>query len=109
VRDHRQMIAALAFTMTLFLLYSKGYSPQYLTWLAPLLILVLPNRRGTLYLATLGVLNLLELPVYFSFFPEQPALLVATVLLRTGAFVLLAREFLPRAWTPEVLLDRRRR
>jgi hypothetical protein len=93
-RDSRRIVAAAAFTLNLLLLYSKGYSPQYLTWIAPLLVLLYPNRRGASYLAALSVLNLLELPLYFSFFPQEHALLVFTVLSRSALLVGLTWSYL---------------
>ena len=60
-----------AVTVSLMLFYSRGYSPQYLTWLAPLLVILYPNRQGAVYLALLVVLNMVELLLFISFFPDQ--------------------------------------
>ena len=100
MHDRGQLVAAAAATLSLLLLYSKGYSPQYLTWLAPLLVLLFPNRQGAVYLAALSAINLVELPIYFSFLPGQHWLLTVLVLCRTGLLMILAAAFLTRALTP---------
>jgi len=73
-------------------LYSKGYSPQFAVWVLPFIALLLPNLRGAAYAILLAALNLVEANVYFIIFPTQHQLLVATVVLRTLIFLLLAGE-----------------
>jgi hypothetical protein len=92
--SQREIVAALAFSVCLLLLYSKGYSPQYLTWIAPLVVILFPNWQGAAILGVLGVANLIELPVYISFFPDQHWILWLTVLVRTGLLAWLAWQFL---------------
>lgn len=104
VRQRAQLVAAAAFGITLLLIYSKGYSPQYLTWVAALIVVLFPNRRGVIYLGGLSLLNLMELPGYFSFFPGHPELFVVTVLARTGVLVLLASDCLALALSGKPLL-----
>ncbi len=93
-RQPREIVAGTALTLLWLLLYSKGYSPQYLMWIAPLLVVLLPNRRGALYLGGLSLINLVELPVYFSFFPWCRVLLVLSVLLRTALLAAATGECL---------------
>jgi hypothetical protein len=88
-----EVIAAAGFSLSLLLIFSKGYSPQFLTWLAPLIAVVFPNRTGILCLSVLGAANMLECPVYFSLFRNQPVLLVFAVLLRTSALIFAAFHF----------------
>ena len=88
-------------TVIFFLLYSKGYSPQWLGWLLVFSVLLLPNLRGTLYAIVLSVTNILEANIFFIVFPEETWLLQATVLIRTGLFLLLALEFCLILW-PEL-------
>jgi hypothetical protein len=97
-RSRLPIIAAAGFTLHLLLLYSKGYSPQYLTWVAPLLVIVFPNRRGAIYLGLLSLVNLLEYPGYFHFFPEQHALLTGIVLARAALLIVVALDYLARAF-----------
>ena len=89
-RDRYKVVAGVALTLCLLLLYSKGYSPQYLIWLAPLIVILLPNRFGAIYLITLGMANLIEAPLYFGFFPERPELLFVAVAMRTICLGVLA-------------------
>ncbi|RPJ56322.1 MAG: hypothetical protein EHM12_10520, partial [Dehalococcoidia bacterium] len=42
-------LAFVGFTMGLFMLWSKGYSPQWLGWLLFFVALLLPNLRGVIY------------------------------------------------------------
>jgi hypothetical protein len=98
----RQVLAGAAFVLTLLLLYSRGYSPQYLIWIAPLIAILYPNRQGVYYLAAMGLLNLIELPVYISLFPDQHWLLVVTVVSRTILLLVLGWGFLREALPPRV-------
>ncbi|MCL5998014.1 MAG: glycosyltransferase 87 family protein [Chloroflexi bacterium] len=97
-RDPLQIVAAAGFSLHLLLLYSRGYSPQFLMWMAPLIAVLFPNRRGVLYLATLGLVNLVEYPLYLKFFPDATALLVFVVLARTLLIAIIAVNDLALAW-----------
>jgi hypothetical protein len=94
--DHRQprnVVALTGLTVTLFLLYSKGYSPQFLVYLLPFVILLMPNARGVTYSLLLTLLNVLEQPVYFVLVPEASWLLVTVVLARWFVLGMLLVEF----------------
>jgi hypothetical protein len=105
-KSARDVVAFTGFTVILFLLYSKGYSPQWLGWALVFVALLLPNLRGAFYAIVLGALNLVEANVFFTIVPDEHWLLVATVGLRTLIFLLLAVEFFlifqPRWLTPTV-------
>jgi hypothetical protein len=47
--------ALVALGVCALLLGSKGFSPQYLLWLMPLVLLVWPNRAGALYMLAFSV------------------------------------------------------
>jgi glycosyl transferase family 87 len=47
--------ALVAFGITMLLLGSKGFSPQYLLWILPLILLVWPNRVGAFYILAISV------------------------------------------------------
>ncbi|NJN96457.1 MAG: hypothetical protein HC875_21300 [Anaerolineales bacterium] len=102
----RSVLAFVGFTLSLFMLWSKGYSPQWLGWLLFFITLLLPNLRGVLYAVILSVANIIEANFFFIMFPEEHWLFAATVLIRTLLFVVLAAEFLviiwPQAVTPRV-------
>jgi hypothetical protein len=74
----------------LLLLAAPGWSPQWLAYLAPLILLALPERMGWLYLAVLTAVAILEWPVLLS--RGRFDLLWLTVTLRTTVMVLLAVE-----------------
>jgi hypothetical protein len=82
-RDRYKVVAGAGFVLCFLMLYSKGYSPQYLGWLAPLIVILWPNRFGAIYLVILGVANLIEAPLYLGFLPEWPGLLFVAVTIRT--------------------------
>jgi hypothetical protein len=91
--DDRRAVAFTGLTMNLVTLYLKGYSPQFLVWLLPFAILLLPGLRGIIYALLLSAVNLVESPLYFTILPDQSWLLVGAVLARTGLLVLLAVEY----------------
>jgi hypothetical protein len=91
--DDRRAVAFTGLTMNLFTLYLKGYSPQFLVWLLPFVILLLPGLRGVVYVLLLSTVNLVESPLYFTVLPDQPWLLAGAVLTRTGLLILLAVEY----------------
>lgn len=63
--DH-QKIALMGLTWGLFLLWSPGYSPQWLLYLLPLTLLIFPEREALLFGCAFVVVNLLEWPVLLS-------------------------------------------
>jgi uncharacterized membrane protein len=89
-----RVVAAAGFTLHMLLLYSRGYSPQFLMWIAPLIAILFPNRRGAIHLALLGIVNLVEYPLYLKYFPDQTALLVFVVFVRTALISLIAVQYL---------------
>jgi hypothetical protein len=93
---HPASFRAVAFTgltMNLLTLYLKGYSPQFLVWLLPFVILLLPGLRGIAYAVLLSAVNVVESPIYFTLLPDQPWVLTAAVLARTGLLILLTVEY----------------
>ncbi len=77
-------------TFIIFFLWSQGWSPQWQTFLIPLLLLALPERRAVLFIIVLGFINFLEWPVILSRGLNQ--LIPLTIIIRTLIFVLLAWE-----------------
>ncbi len=74
--------------MILLLLASAGWSPQWLAYLVPLVLLSLPQSRGALYVVALTSVVILEWPVLLS--RGRFDLLWLTVTVRTAVLVLLA-------------------
>ncbi len=103
----RPVLAFVGFTLCLFMLWSKGYSPQWLGWILFFIALLLPNLRGVTYAAILSIANIIEANFYFIMFPTERWLFAATVLIRTFLFLVLAVEFLwliwPQGVTPRVV------
>jgi hypothetical protein len=97
-RDPRRVVALTGLTVTLFLLYSKGYSPQFLVYLLPFIVLLLPDRRGVFYSLLLTALNVLEQPVYFVLAPDARPLLLAVVAARWLVLGVLLLEFASVIW-----------
>ena len=91
--ENRRVVAFTALSQNLLTLYFKGYSPQFLIMLLPFVLLLIPGWRGIAYVLLLSVVNLVEYPIYFLVLPDQPWVLAATVLLRTGILVVLSVEY----------------
>jgi hypothetical protein len=64
--DDRQKMALLGWCWSLFLLWSPGWSPQWVLYLLPLILLVLPERRVFLVALVLVLNNLIEWPLLLS-------------------------------------------
>jgi hypothetical protein len=62
ITDARGAVSFLGFTWCLFLLWSPGFSPQWVLYLIPLCLLGLPYREGVLLAVVLVLLSLLEWP-----------------------------------------------
>lgn len=92
------VIAFAALTVSVFMLYSKGYSPQFLVYLLPFILLLLPNWRGLAYMLALTGLNVLEQPVYFVLVPNAAWLLLFIVIARFLITLMLAAEFALVLW-----------
>ncbi|HMR65317.1 MAG TPA: hypothetical protein PKE64_15025 [Anaerolineae bacterium] len=100
----QQSLAFVGFTLCLFMLWSKGYSPQWLGWPLFFIALLLPNIRGVTYATILSIGNILEANFFFIMFPEERWLLVGTVLTRTFLLAVLAVEFLLLIW-PQLVTE----
>jgi hypothetical protein len=105
-RRARVVVGLTAFTVALFLLYSKGYSPQFLVYLLPFILLLHPNGRGVAYALLLTLLNLLEQPVYFVLLPQATWLLTGIVAARWVTLGALLLEFGGEVWPLKMALLR---
>jgi hypothetical protein len=86
----RSVIAFLGLTWCLFLLWTPGYSPQWILYLLPLVFLALPGREANLFAITLVIVNVLEWPVMLTRGYNWGLWL--TIPIRTLLFVMLAIE-----------------
>lgn len=64
--DARGLVAFASVTITVFFLWSQGWSPQWLVILLPLILLNFPNRGGVLVCLLLSIGSFIEYPVLFS-------------------------------------------
>jgi len=86
-----QIISMIGLTWCLFLLASPGWSPQWILYLIPLILLSYPERLAYIMSALIVLINLLEWPILLSrglFWG-----LNFTIPLRTVVFVLMAVIF----------------
>lgn len=87
---HFDAIIFTALTFVIFFLWAPGWSPQWQTFLIPLLLLCFPESRAVLFVVVLGFVNFLEWPVIIS--RGLTNLLPITIIARTFIFVILAIE-----------------
>jgi hypothetical protein len=65
-KDNRKVLSLFGLTLTTFFLWSPGWSPQWVLYLLPFILLVLPEREAFLFALVLVFLNLLEWPILLS-------------------------------------------
>jgi len=106
--DPISLIAFITLTITLFFLWSQGFSPQWLMILLPLILLNYPTRNGVLFILLLTLDCFIEYPLSFSHFATPNGLIVVdqlprfalTVLIRTIALIVLTIVLYRRLRTP---------
>ncbi len=94
--DYRRpahVVALAGLTVNGFMLYSKGFSPQFTAYLLPFVVLLLPNLRGVGYALLLTALNFAQQPFYHVMFPDQHWLLAAIAFSRAALLVGLCLEY----------------
>ena len=87
-------VGVLAITYVVFVLWSKGWSPQWQVILLPLILLMLPDMTGIGFVLIFGLVNLAEWPLLISRGLWAPV--VATIVLRTLLLVVLLIELVRR-------------
>jgi hypothetical protein len=82
----------LAFlAMLLFVVFLKGWSPSFVTWLLPFLLLVYPNGKGLMLAIGIGAMELFERPLGLTF--GLPAWYTyGVILFRTAILMALAAD-----------------
>jgi len=86
-----KVVGFVGFTLVMFFLWSPGYSPQWILYLLPFVLLCFKNNRSRLLSLVLILVNLLEWPILMSRGKFQ--FLEEIILLRTAIFILLALLF----------------
>jgi len=94
VEEPRNLVAFAGLSVNAFVLTGAGFSPQFVAWLMPFAVLLLPSLRGVVYATALTVVTLLlERYVYYALFPQQHWLLWAIVAIRTALVLALSAEY----------------
>lgn len=97
-RTARNAVLCTGIAMLGFLVYSKGYSPQFIAYALPFTMILLPWRRALGYTAALSVFNLLEWPLFFEWFGSVAWVLGIAIVGRTVLFLALIWEWLAELW-----------
>jgi hypothetical protein len=94
-RDDLGVVAFVGITLLIFYLQSQGWSPQWLSQILPLIILVLPTRDGVLIGVMLSVLAFAEYPFLFVRTGDTGGLMLpGTALFIPWVLIVLLRTFL---------------
>jgi len=93
VTEARTAIGLAALTFIFYLLWSKGFSPQWVLYLIAFLCILLPTFLGTVLIAVLEVLYVIEWPITFILLNADPSYLTAVVVVRTVYIAGLALFF----------------
>ena len=89
----RSAIGLAALTFIFYLLWSKGFSPQWVLYLISFLCILLPTFLGTVLIAVLEVLYVIEWPITFILLNADASYLTAVVFVRTAYIMGLALFF----------------
>ena len=99
-RDPIKAVALAGMTVNLFLLWSKGFSGQFIDYAFPFIILLMPNLRGAQYAGLLSVLWIAEWPVPFILFPPEDSsalrlnwFMAWMIITRTAILIALCLEY----------------
>ncbi len=97
-RTARNVVLFTAISMLGFLLYSKGYSPQFVVYALPFTIILPVWRRALWYTLGLSAVNFIQWPLYHEWFHRVPWVLVIAVALHTLILLALVWEWLAELW-----------
>lgn len=92
--EPRRFVRLTLATLVVFLLWSRGWSPQWLAMVAPLALLALPAERAVLYMVVLTMVSIAEWPVMLS--RGLDAWLYLTIPLRTLLLAALLADVIGR-------------
>lgn len=87
--DDLGVVAFVGITLLIFFLQSQGFSPQWLTQVIPLLLLVFPTRNGVLIALLLSVLAFVEYPFIFIRTGETNGIISGNLLLPWSTVVMM--------------------
>ncbi|MBM4031411.1 MAG: hypothetical protein FJ291_06440 [Planctomycetes bacterium] len=99
----RRRLYLAAFTMLLLFFYAKGWSPQFVIYLIPLVLITFPVGEGGLWALLLTVVTFLQMPLWAVYVHGREGLGVADQLLlhataigRAVLFLAIALRLYPR-------------
>jgi hypothetical protein len=105
-RDKRKVLGLSLLTMALFMLYSKGHSPQFLIYLLPLIVLYCSPARAIAYALSLTVLNFLEHPIYAALLRGEHGFFTGIFIFRALLLIGLVVEGALSLWPRSERVDR---
>ncbi|MBU1878727.1 MAG: DUF2029 domain-containing protein, partial [Chloroflexi bacterium] len=108
--NSRAIVAFAGLSLNLFMIYSQGYSPQFIVYFLPFVVCLMPNARGVAYLVLLSLNSLSEWPAFHVLLiDEHPDFLIGIVLTRTILLLALSWEYwlMIRPWPRATALWRR--
>jgi hypothetical protein len=93
VRTPRAAVAVTALAMALLMLLSTGFSVQFIVWIVPFVVLLMPGIDGAILLVLLTLDSLvLEGYLYITLFPTLHRLLWISIAIRTALLIWFALE-----------------
>lgn len=66
IKTKKDLLSFIGLTLVIFFLWSPGYSPQWILYVLPFLILLLPLKRSVLFSLTMVLVHILEWPILLS-------------------------------------------
>jgi uncharacterized membrane protein len=97
-RTARNAVLFTGIAMLGFLVYSKGYSPQFIVYALPFTMILFPWRRALGYTAALSCFNLLGWPLFYEWFDSIRWVMGIAIVGRTALFLALIWEWVAELW-----------
>ncbi|MFO8037140.1 MAG: hypothetical protein R6U57_10990 [Anaerolineales bacterium] len=91
IKTEKDLLSFIGLTLVIFFLWTPGYSPQWVLYVLPFTVLLLPLERSTLFSLTMVLVHILEWPILLSrgWFDS----LWVIIPLRTLSYILLGIMF----------------
>ncbi|HUE75181.1 MAG TPA: hypothetical protein VMP10_00015, partial [Chloroflexota bacterium] len=89
----RVLVAATGLSLVLFLFFAKGHSPQFIVYVLPFLVLLLPGFRGVAWAIALQAVTLAEWPIAYVILAQESWLAPTAIIIRTAMYAMIAVEF----------------
>ncbi len=93
----RATVAFAGLAISLLFIFSKGYSDQFIVYLLPFVVLLLPNGWGVVCALVLMVTTTLQSPLYLQLFQDELYATWTAIGLRTLLWVVLCIVFFVQA------------